>query len=161
MGVPHSHYFRMAWETRLMPVLQTLAYPHPRRVCYLYPPPQNTNSDTMVGRVGSQRLLTFAFLEPRCMYTPLLHTKVRDALIQEFPSYDIVEFMGTGPILAQLKTFATASLILAPHGAGLSNMMVSPLHTPVLEIGPLECSSCYIHLAVKVTSDPTGPSFAN
>lgn len=59
--------------------------------------------------------------------------------------------MGTGPIASQLKLFATASLIVAPHGAGLSNMMVSPLHTPVLEIGPPECSSCYLHLAVKVS----------
>lgn len=88
---------------------------------------------------------------------------MRDALKQEFFSYDVVEFWGTGPILAQLKTFATASLIVAPHGAGLSNMVVSPLHTPVLEIGPLGCSACYVHLAMKVTSDPTafGPWFAS
>ena len=85
--------------------------------------------------------------------TPLIQTQVRDALKQEFPSHDVVEFVGTGPIPAQLKTFATASLIVAPHGAGLSNMVVSPLHTPVLEIGPLGCPSCYTHLAIKVTSD--------
>ena len=78
--------------------------------------------------------------------------KVRNALKQEFPSYDVVEFRGTGPIVDQLKTFATASLIVAPHGAGLANMVASPLHTPVLEIGPLQCSSCYIHLSIKVTS---------
>lgn len=80
--------------------------------------------------------------------------KVRDALKQEFPNYDVEEFLGTGSILAQLQTFATASLIVAPHGAGLSNMVVSPLHTPVLEIGPLGCSACYVHLAMKVTGNP-------
>lgn len=60
------------------------------------------------------------------------------------------EFLGHGPISEQLKNFAQASLIVAPHGAGLSNVMVSPLHTPVLEIAPPSCSICYIHLAVKV-----------
>ncbi|CAM9126955.1 unnamed protein product [Ectocarpus sp. 4 AP-2014] len=78
------------------------------------------------------------------------NNKVREALRQNFPSYDIVEFFGTGPILSQLQTFATASLIVAPHGAGLSNMVVSPLHTPILEIGPPECSACYLNLAVKL-----------
>ncbi|CAM9948611.1 unnamed protein product [Scytosiphon promiscuus] len=75
---------------------------------------------------------------------------VLKALKENFPSYDVVEFLGTGPVASQLKLFATASLIVAPHGAGLSNMMVSPLHTPVLEIGPPECSSCYIHLTLKL-----------
>lgn len=64
----------------------------------------------------------------------------------------MVEFEGQGPILQQLQKFATASLIVAPHGAGLSNIMVSPLHTPVLEIGPSGCSICYMHLAVKVSA---------
>lgn len=76
--------------------------------------------------------------------------KVRDALKQEFPNFDVVEFSGTGPIISQLQLFATASLIVAPHGAGLSNMVVSPLHTPVLEIGAVTCPSCYMHLALKV-----------
>lgn len=66
--------------------------------------------------------------------------KVRDALKQEFPSYDVVEFFGNDNILTQLQTFATASIIVAPHGVGLSNMVVAPLHTPVFEIAPLECS---------------------
>lgn len=71
---------------------------------------------------------------------------------QNLPSYDIVEFLGTGPVLSQLQTFATASLVVAPHGAGLANMIVSSLHTPVLEIGPPDCSTCFLHLALKVTS---------
>ncbi|CAM9968750.1 unnamed protein product, partial [Pylaiella littoralis] len=76
--------------------------------------------------------------------------QVRDALKQEFPAYDVVEFLGTGPIVRQLHLFATASLIVAPHGAGLSNMIVSPLHTPVLEIGSLDCPTCFMELALKL-----------
>ena len=76
--------------------------------------------------------------------------KIREALELNFPSYDVVEFLGQGPILQQLQEFATASLIVGPHGAGLTNMIVSPLHTPVLEIGPLQCPVCYLHLAIKV-----------
>ncbi|CAN0080944.1 unnamed protein product [Pylaiella littoralis] len=78
------------------------------------------------------------------------NSQVRNALEQEFPSYDVVEFSGTGNIRTQLQTFATASIIVSPHGAGLSNIIVSPLHTPVLEIGPVECPPCYIHLALKL-----------
>lgn len=81
--------------------------------------------------------------------------KVREALELTFPSYDVVEFLGEGPILEQLQQFATASLIVAPHGAGLANMMVSPLHTPVLEIGPPGCPMCYVHLAIKVVLECT------
>ncbi|CAM9857106.1 unnamed protein product [Ectocarpus fasciculatus] len=76
--------------------------------------------------------------------------QVRKALKQDFPDHDIVEFWGDGPIIRQLKLFATAAIIVAPHGAGLSNMVVSSLHTPVLEIGPPDCSACYLHLALKL-----------
>ncbi|CBJ29242.1 conserved unknown protein [Ectocarpus siliculosus] len=79
--------------------------------------------------------------------------QVRDALKQDFPDHDIVEFWGNGPIIRQMRLFATASVIVAPHGAGLSNMVVSPLHTPVLEIGSPDCSACYLHLALKVISE--------
>lgn len=80
----------------------------------------------------------------------LLSFQVREALKRRFPTHEVKEFLGHGPISEQLKNFAQASLIVAPHGAGLSNVMVSPLHTPVLEIAPPSCSICYIHLVVKV-----------
>lgn len=41
-------------------------------------------------------------------------------------------------------------MIVGPHGAGLSNMVVSPLHTMILEIGPIDCPACYVTLAIKV-----------
>lgn len=62
----------------------------------------------------------------------------------------MVEFFGDGSVESQLKMFATASAIVGPHGAGLSNMVVSPLRTPVLEIAATGCPYCYTHLAIKV-----------
>lgn len=58
--------------------------------------------------------------------------------------------MGQGSMTSQLELFSKAAMIIAPHGAGLTNIMVSPLHTPVLEIGPPACPSCYLHLTLKV-----------
>lgn len=62
----------------------------------------------------------------------------------------MVEFTGDGTVVSQLEAFATASVVVGPHGAGLSNIVVSSLHTPVLEIGPISCSTCFLHLAIKV-----------
>lgn len=76
--------------------------------------------------------------------------QVREALQAHFPAHDIVEFFGKEPVREQLQLFAQATMIVAPHGAGLSNMVVSPLHTPVLEIGPPRCPSCYLQLALKL-----------
>ncbi|CAB1118780.1 unnamed protein product [Ectocarpus sp. CCAP 1310/34] len=82
--------------------------------------------------------------------------EVKEALERNFPSFDVVEFFGTDPVRDQLKTFATASMIIAPHGAGLANMIVAPLHTPVLEIAPLECPPCFLRLALKGTCVSNG-----
>ncbi|CBN75965.1 conserved unknown protein [Ectocarpus siliculosus] len=76
--------------------------------------------------------------------------EVKEALERNFPSFDVVEFFGTGSVRDQLETFATAAMIIAPHGAGLANMMVAPLHTPVLEIGTLACPPCFLRLALKL-----------
>lgn len=76
--------------------------------------------------------------------------QVRAALQQSFPSFEVVEFRGDGTIVSQLEAFATASVVVGPHGAGLSNTVVSSLHTPVLEIAPISCSTCFLHLAIKV-----------
>ncbi|CAN0001623.1 unnamed protein product, partial [Ectocarpus sp. 6 AP-2014] len=78
------------------------------------------------------------------------NAEVREALAQNFPDFDVVEFNGVEHIRAQLEMFATASMIVGPHGAGLSNIVVSPLHTMILEIGPIDCPACYINLAIKL-----------
>ncbi|CAM9862224.1 unnamed protein product [Ectocarpus sp. 4 AP-2014] len=76
--------------------------------------------------------------------------EVKEALERNFASFNVVEFFGTGSVRDQLETFATAAMIIAPHGAGLANMMVAPLHTPVLEIGTLACPPCFLRLALKL-----------
>lgn len=76
--------------------------------------------------------------------------QVKEALERHFPTHDVVEFLGTGPLRSQLETFATASLVVGPHGAGLANIVVSALHTPVLEIASLQCPPCFLRLALKV-----------
>lgn len=76
--------------------------------------------------------------------------QVKEALEINFPTHDVVEFLGDGPLRSQLETFATASLVVAPHGAGLANIIVSALHTPVLEIGSIQCPPCFLRLALKV-----------
>ncbi|CBN75966.1 conserved unknown protein [Ectocarpus siliculosus] len=76
--------------------------------------------------------------------------EVKEALERNFPSFDVVEFFGAGSVRDQLETFATAAMIIAPHGAGLANMIVAPLHTPVLEIGTLACPPCFLRLALKL-----------
>eukprot|EP00903_Cladosiphon_okamuranus_P010124 g9587.t1 len=76
--------------------------------------------------------------------------EIRTALQQSFPSFEVVEFTGDGTIVSQLEAFATASVVVGPHGAGLSNIVVSSLHTPVLEIAPISCSTCFLHLAIKL-----------
>ncbi|CAN0093455.1 unnamed protein product, partial [Ectocarpus fasciculatus] len=73
--------------------------------------------------------------------------EVKEALKINFPSFDVVEFFGRGSVRDQLKTFATAAMIIAPHGAGLASIIVAPLHTPVLEIGALACPPCFLRLA--------------
>ena len=73
-----------------------------------------------------------------------------EALESSFPDYDVVEFLGSGSVRSQFETFASASLIVAPHGAGLSNTVVAPLHTAVLEIAPISCPPCFLRLTLKV-----------
>lgn len=73
----------------------------------------------------------------------------------------MVEFLGQGSMTSQLELFSKATMIIAPHGAGLTNMVVSPLHTPVLEIGPPACPSCYLHLALKVRDSAYSLTFAS
>lgn len=75
---------------------------------------------------------------------------MKEALQNNFPDYDVVEFFGTGSVRSQFATFATASLVVAPHGAGLSNTIVAPLHTAVLEIAPISCPPCFLRLTLKV-----------
>lgn len=78
--------------------------------------------------------------------------QVKAALVEAFPSYDVIEFFGNTTSFEQLDLFARVSMVVAPHGAGLVNMMVSPLLTPILEIGPAACPICYVAQAIKAST---------
>lgn len=82
----------------------------------------------------NQCFLFLTLLPPSLLFVVC---QVQEALERSFTSFDVVEFVGDGTTPSQLQMFATASIVVAPHGAGLSNILVSPLHTPVLEIAPL------------------------
>lgn len=83
----------------------------------------------------------------------MTYLQIEEALTKNFPDHNVVQFLGTASVRDQLNLFSRAAMIIAPHGAGLSNMIVSPLHTPVLEIGPPGCSVCYLHLSLKVRTN--------
>ena len=46
----------------------------------------------------------------------------------------------------QIRLFASAKLVIAQHGAGLSNIVTCAPGTHVVEIGPVDLP-CYLHLA--------------
>ena len=51
------------------------------------------------------------------------------------------------PLEATVNTFSRAKLIVAAHGAGLSNMIFAPKGTPIIEISPADFNACFWHLS--------------
>ena len=52
------------------------------------------------------------------------------------------------PFPHAVRLFQRAKLIIAPHGAGLSNMILAPRGTPIIEISPAEMfNACFWHLS--------------
>ncbi len=74
-----------------------------------------------------------------------------NAVKRAFPqfSHDIILFTGKEPIIDQIKIFRKAKIILAPHGAGLANMIYAESETPVIEFFPVGRGEnfCFWHLA--------------
>ncbi len=64
----------------------------------------------------------------------------------------IAKHLGDGPLLDQLLTFSNASVVVGAHGAGLSNLLVLPPRSLVLELMPMmpQVNLCYMDLAVKL-----------
>lgn len=73
------------------------------------------------------------------------------AVKRAFPQFsrDIILFTGKEPIADQIKIFRKAKNIVAPHGAGLSNMIYAEPGTPVIEFFPMGRGGnfCFWHLA--------------
>lgn len=57
---------------------------------------------------------------------------------------------GSEPILDQLQMFSDAFLVIAPHGAGLSNVLAMQEKTSVIEILPAHMNACYALLAFNL-----------
>ena len=60
------------------------------------------------------------------------------------------------PLLEQLKTIRSSEIIVAPHGAALSNLVVAMPHIKVFEIMTQDyANSCYGHIASSLEIDYT------
>jgi Glycosyltransferase 61 len=56
------------------------------------------------------------------------------------------------PGIPQWQVFARAKLVVAPHGAGLANLLACPLHIDVVEMlgEGIDRELCYLHLALAL-----------
>jgi hypothetical protein len=70
---------------------------------------------------------------------------------------------GGGSLREQLQSFANASVIVAAHGAGLSNILVMPPGGLVVELMPMlpHVNLCYMDLAIKLRIRHTAVLHAN
>jgi hypothetical protein len=57
---------------------------------------------------------------------------------------------GNEPILEQLKMFAESELVVAPHGAGLANMVVMAKGANIVELQTAPANHCYLFLAINL-----------
>ena len=66
--------------------------------------------------------------------------------------WDVVVHLGEGTFVEQLTVFASASVAVGPHGAGLANIMVMQPGTKVYEFIPVQggLNVCYTVLAVTL-----------
>ena len=73
--------------------------------------------------------------------------ELRDTLKRSFPDKKWFVF-DSMPFDHTAKLFARANLIVAAHGAGLSNMILAPKGTPIIEISPSDSfNACFWHLS--------------
>ena len=76
------------------------------------------------------------------------HEELKNGLSKH---WDVVVHTGKGTFIEQLNTFASASIAVGPHGAGLSNIMVMQAGGTILEFlpvqGPNQMNVCYMTLA--------------
>mmetsp|Transcript_14623 Transcript_14623/g.24956 ORF Transcript_14623/g.24956 Transcript_14623/m.24956 type:complete len:498 (-) Transcript_14623:8-1501(-) len=81
------------------------------------------------------------------------HVQLVSELRSAFPDAHVVEFGPSEPMDVAIRQHHVADLIIAPHGAGLSNMIFSRDHTIVVEIHPLpndKENKCHVHTAAAL-----------
>jgi capsular polysaccharide biosynthesis protein len=57
------------------------------------------------------------------------------ALERAFPSHPVKVFDASGPFRTHIEQFAAAAVVIAPHGAGLANLVFCAPGTTVIELG--------------------------
>jgi capsular polysaccharide biosynthesis protein len=73
------------------------------------------------------------------------------AIEYQHPGCELTVHSGKEPLKSQLELFRKATTIIAPHGAGLSNMFISRPGTGVLEFLVInEMNLCYMIAAAKL-----------
>jgi hypothetical protein len=75
------------------------------------------------------------------------HDALLELLKKKRPDLEWLVF-DSQPFLETVALFSRAQIVVAPHGAGLTNMLFSPPDTRVIEIMPTKNPNlCYYHLA--------------
>jgi len=92
----------------------------------------------LIKRLGdNRRLENFEVLEER--------------LVEKHGRERVRVFNGTENLEGTLEMFSSTTLLVAPHGAGLANMIFLPSNAAVLEIMPNEYQNpCYKRLAISI-----------
>lgn len=63
------------------------------------------------------------------------HLQLLFALEQEFPTHQVRVFDASGPLSTHIDQFRKARVVIAPHGAGLANVVFCSPGTTVIELG--------------------------
>jgi hypothetical protein len=82
---------------------------HRELVATLTPPSDHLREIVVVKRVGRRELAQ--------------HEEVLAALAEAFPEYRVQEFVADGHVRQHAQLFYNAAAVIAPHGAGLRNIM--------------------------------------
>jgi Glycosyltransferase 61 len=91
----------------------------------------------VVNRVGSRRVSN--------------HGDMFTAIQDQHPRCELAVHSGKEPLKTQFELFRKATTIIAPHGAGLSNMFISRPRTGVLEFLVInDLNLCYMIAAAKL-----------
>ena len=80
------------------------------------------------------------------------HNQLLNALQDKFVDFHITTHLGNEPVIEQLQMFYNSDVIVAPHGAGLSNIVACRPQTIVVEFMPAypHVNICYMSMAFKL-----------
>ena len=114
-----------------------------------YPSPQKISliRDIVLKKVSFTRKKGILIYRREAIRRILNNSDVLDMLKRIFPSIDWIVF-DVLPFSDTVELFSSASIIVAPHGAGLTNMLFSDSGINIIEFMPLQNPNpCYWHLS--------------